>query len=327
MPIGSPLLHVCELRKWFEIRRGVFRQPVGYVRAVENVSFAIDRREVLGLAGESGSGKSTVGRSVLRLVQPTSGMIHFDGIDVMQLDRAGLRRFRRRAQIVFQDPYGSLDPRMTVAEAVSEPLIVQNLVTSERLARDRVAALLDLVAMGPEYMDRRPGELSGGQRQRVGIARALSVQPEFIVADEPVSALDVSIQAQIVNLLAELRARLGLAMLFISHDIAVMAHLCDRIAVMYLGRIMEIAPSRELVAAPRHPYTAALLSAVPNPDPELRRDRQLLEGDMPSPVDPPSGCVFRTRCPFAVDACARIVPPLREIAPGRFKACLRDDVP
>jgi oligopeptide/dipeptide ABC transporter ATP-binding protein len=322
----SALLDVRGLCKRFEIRRGVFRQLVGHVHAVESVSFTIDRREVLGLAGESGSGKSTVGRTILRLVQPTAGEVIFDGIDVGRLDGSEVRRFRRRAQIVFQDPYGSLDPRMTVAEAVSEPLIVQDLVASERAARDRVAELLDLVAMGVEYMDRRPGELSGGQRQRVGIARALSVGPEFIVADEPVSALDVSIQAQIINLLAGLKARLGLAMLFISHDIAVMAHLCDRIAVMYLGRIMEIAPSRDLVGSPRHPYTAALLSAVPNPDPEHPRERQLLEGDLPSPVDPPSGCVFRTRCPFAIAACATTVPLLREIAPGRFKACLRDDV-
>jgi oligopeptide/dipeptide ABC transporter ATP-binding protein len=248
------------------------------------------------------------------------------GIDLLRLAPAELRGFRRRAQIIFQDTYGSLDPRMTVAEAVSEPLIVQKLVPSERFARDRVAELLALVAMGPEYMERRPDELSGGQRQRVGIARALSVKPDFIVADEPASALDVSIQAQVINLLADLRRRLGLAMLFISHDIAVMAHLCDRIAVMYLGRIMEVGPSHELVRAPRHPYTAALLSAVPNPDPERRRERQLLEGDVPNPANPPSGCVFRTRCRFAIPACASAVPPLREIALGRFKACLRDDV-
>ena len=326
MPIAAPLLDVRDLRKWFEVRRGVFGQPAGYVRAVENVSFTISRQEVLGLAGESGSGKSTVGRSLLRLIEPTSGTIGFDGIDLLHLDRAELRQFRRRAQIVFQDPYGSLDPRMTVAESVSEPLIVQRLARSERLARDRVAALLDLVALGPEYMDRRPNELSGGQRQRVGIARALAVGPEFIVADEPVSALDVSIQAQIVNLLADLRARLGLAMLLISHDIAVMAHLCDRIAVMYLGRIMEIAPSRHLVRSPRHPYTVALLSAVPSADPEMRRDRKLLEGDVPSPVNPPSGCVFRTRCPHAIPECSSTVPQLREVAPGHFKACLRDDI-
>jgi oligopeptide transport system ATP-binding protein len=326
MPVASPFVDVRGLRKRFEIRRGPFRQLIGHVQAVENVSFAIHREEVLGLAGESGSGKSTVGRSVLRLIEPTSGAVTIDGINLLQLAPAELRRFRRRAQIIFQDTYGSLDPGMTVAEAVSEPLIVQKLVASKRLARDRVAELLALVAMGPEYMERRPGELSGGQRQRVGIARALSVKPEFIVADEPASALDVSIQAQVINLLADLRRRLGLAMLFISHDIAVMAHLCDRIAVMYLGRIMEIGPSRDLVHTPQHPYTAALLSAVPNPDPAQRRERPLLEGDVPSPTNPPSGCVFRTRCRFAVLACASTVPPLREVAPGRLTACLRDDV-
>jgi oligopeptide/dipeptide ABC transporter ATP-binding protein len=318
---------VRNLSKRFEVRRGALRQIVGHVRAVEGTSFTIDRKEVLGLAGESGSGKSTIGRLLLRLIEPTSGQIIFDGNDLLQLGRAELRQFRRRAQIVFQDPYGSLDPRMTVAEAVSEPLIVQKLVGSQRRARDRVAELLALVAIGPEYMDRRPGELSGGQRQRVCIARALSVEPEFIVADEPASALDASIQAQVINLLANLKTRLGLAMLFISHDIAVMAHLCDRIAVLYLGRIMEIGPSFALLGRPRHPYTAALLSAVPNPDPELRRDRPLLEGEVPSPVSPPSGCVFRTRCRFAIAACANTVPPLRQIDQDRFKACLRDDVP
>ena len=327
MPTSSPLLEVRNLCKRFEVRRGGLRRIAGHVHAVEGASFTIDRKEVLGLAGESGSGKSTVGRLLLRLIEPTSGQIRFDGNDLSQLSAAELRRFRRRAQIVFQDPYGSLDPRMTVAEAVSEPLIVQHLVASQRLARDRVAELLALVAIGPEYMDRRPGELSGGQRQRVCIARALSVKPEFIVADEPASALDASIQAQIINLLANLKTRLGLAMLFISHDIAVMAHLCDRIAVLYLGRIMEIGPSFELVGRPKHPYTAALLSAVPNPDPEQRRERPLLQGEVPSPVDPPSGCVFRTRCRFAIAACASTVPPLRQIDQDRFKACLRDDVP
>jgi oligopeptide/dipeptide ABC transporter ATP-binding protein len=327
MPISPPLIDVRDLSKRFEVRRGALRRIVGHVHAVEGASFTIDRKEVLGLAGESGSGKSTLGRLLLRLIEPTSGHIRFDGNELLQLGAAELRQFRRRAQIVFQDPYGALDPRMTVAEAVSEPLIVQKLVASQRLARDRVAELLALVAIGPEYMDRRPGELSGGQRQRVCIARALSVEPEFIVADEPASALDASIQAQVINLLASLKRRLGLAMLFISHDIAVMAHLCDRIAVLYLGRIMEIGPSLELVGRPRHPYTAALLSAVPNPDPELRRERALLEGEVPSPVNPPSGCVFRTRCRFAVAACAMTLPPLRQIGQDRFKACLRDDVP
>jgi oligopeptide/dipeptide ABC transporter ATP-binding protein len=322
----TALLDVRDLRKWFEIRRGVFSRPVGHVRAVESVSFTISRQEVLGLAGESGSGKSTVARALLRLIEPTSGSVAFDGVDLLSLDREALRKFRRRAQIVFQDPYGSLDPRMTVAEAISEPLVVQGLVRSERMARDRVASLLELVALGTEHMDRRPSELSGGQRQRVGIARALSVEPDFVVADEPVSALDVSIQAQIVNLLADLKARLGLAMLLISHDIAVMAHLCDRIAVMYLGRIMEIAPTKRIVQAAQHPYTVALLSAVPSADPDIRRERQLLEGDVPSPANPPSGCVFRTRCPHAMADCARTVPGLREIAPGHLKACLRDDI-
>jgi oligopeptide transport system ATP-binding protein len=326
MPTANPLLDVRDLSKWFEIRRGIFSRSVGYVRAVESVSFTIGRQEVLGLAGESGSGKSTIARMLLRLIEPTFGSVYFDGADLLSLDRLALRKLRRRAQIVFQDPYGSLDPRMTVGEAISEPLVVQGLVRSERLARDRIAALLELVALGTEHMNRRPSELSGGQRQRVGIARALSVEPDFIVADEPVSALDVSIQAQIVNLLADLKARLGLAMLLISHDIAVMAHLCDRIAVMYLGRIMEIAPSRRIVQAPQHPYTVALLSAVPSADPDMRRERKLLEGDLPSPANPPSGCVFRTRCPHAMADCGRTVPPLREIAPGHFKACLRDDI-
>jgi len=326
MSPATPLLDVRDLRKSFEIRRGVFSRPVGYVRAVESVSFTISRQEVLGLAGESGSGKSTVGRMLLRLIEPTSGSVYFDGADLLSLDRLALRKFRRRAQIVFQDSYGSLDPRMTVAEAISEPLVVQGLVRSERLARDRIAALLELVALGTEHMDRHPSELSGGQRQRVGIARAISVEPDFIVADEPVSALDVSIQAQIVNLLADLKARLGLAMLLISHDIAVMAHLCDRIAVMYLGRIMEIAPSKRIVRAPQHPYTVALLSAVPSADPDMRRERKVLEGDVPTPANPPSGCVFRTRCPHAMVDCGRTVPRLREIASGHFKACLRDDI-
>jgi oligopeptide/dipeptide ABC transporter ATP-binding protein len=293
---------------------------------VDDVSFDVGAREVLGLAGESGSGKTTIGRSILRLVEPSGGAIRFDGTDVRALGSAGLRRFRRAAQIVFQDPFGSLDPRMTIEEIVGEPLRVQRLCRDRRERRARVVELLATVALDAEYLERRPHELSGGQRQRVGIARALAVEPRFLVADEPVSALDVSIQAQVVNLLQDLKDRFGLAMLFISHDIAVMEQVADRIAVVYLGRIMEIAPTRELVHRPKHPYTEALLSAVPDPDPALRRKRIVLEGDVPNPIDPPSGCVFRTRCPYAVADCARTVPPLRAVGVDHVTACLREDI-
>jgi oligopeptide/dipeptide ABC transporter ATP-binding protein len=324
--MDAPLLDVRNLRKWYEIRRGIFGTVRGHVRAVDDVSFAIGEREVLGLAGESGSGKTTIGRSILRLIEPTAGAVLFRGDDITRFSREELRLFRRKAQIVFQDPYGSLDPRMTIAEILAEPFQVQQLCASRREMTDRIVELLALVAIGPEFLTRRPGELSGGQRQRIGIARAIAVNPSFLVADEPVSALDVSIQAQVINLLGDLKERLGLALLFISHDIAVMAHLSDRIAVMYLGKIMEIGPSRELVRTPSHPYTIALLSAVPNPEPSGRRGRVILEGDIPSPAAPPSGCVFRTRCPYAIADCAATVPVLREVAPRHLKACIRDDV-
>jgi oligopeptide transport system ATP-binding protein len=245
---------------------------------------------------------------------------------VTALGREALRGFRRKAQIVFQDPFAALDPRMTVSEIVAEPLYVQGLCSDRRERRDRVAALLESVGLSADFLARKPDQMSGGQRQRVVIARALAVDPVFLVADEPVSALDVSIQAQIVNLLAELKERLGLAMLFISHDIAVMEYLSDRIAVMYLGRLMEIGPSEELCLNPKHPYTEALLSAVPDPDPMHRRKRILLAGDVPNPADPPSGCVFRTRCPYAISECAKTVPPLRAVSPARLVACIRDDV-
>ena len=323
---AEPLLVVENLRTWFEIRRGVIPRAVGAVRAVDDVSFTVRAREVLGLAGESGSGKSTIGRSVLRLIEPTSGRITFDGEDVRALGPEALRRFRRKAQIVFQDPFAALDPRMTVAEIVAEPLRVQGLYTVARTRHDRVVSLLESVGLSAEFLPRKPDQMSGGQRQRVVIARALAVDPLFIVADEPVSALDVSVQAQIVNLLEDLRERLGLAMLFISHDIAVMEYLSDRIAVIYLGRLMEVGPSEELCRNPKHPYTEALLSAVPDPDPSRRGKRVLLSGDIPSPVNPPSGCVFRTRCPYAQPECARVVPPLRAATPDRFVACLREDV-
>jgi oligopeptide/dipeptide ABC transporter ATP-binding protein len=323
----SPVLEVRNLRKWFEIRRGVIPRVVGHVKAVDDVSFAIQPNQVLGLAGESGSGKTTIGRSVLRLVEPTSGQVLFNGMEVTRLDARALRRFRRKAQIIFQDPYSSLDPRMTVAEIVAEPLRVQGIEPDRRKRRERVAALLASVSLSADFLGRRPRELSGGQRQRVGIARALAVDPEFIVADEPVASLDVSIQAQIVNLLQDLKEKLRLALLFISHDIAVMRHMTDRIAIVYLGRIMEIGATRQICEAPRHPYTEALLSAVPNPDPRERRQRIILQGDIPSPANPPSGCVFRTRCRYAIAACAQTVPQLQAVGVGHYKACLRDDVP
>ena len=320
----GPILQVRSLRKYYDITRGLFSRVVGHVHAVEDVSFEVGRREVLGVAGESGSGKTTIGRSVLRLVQPSAGEIVFDGKDVLGFDKAAMLRFRRAAQIIFQDPYASINPTMTVGQAIAEPLRVQKIASGSELG-DRVAQLLTDVSLPVDFARRRPRDLSGGQRQRVVIARALAVEPRFLVADEPVSALDVSIQAQIINLLEELKERRSLAMLFISHDLAVMEYLSDRIAVIYLGRVMEIGPSRQLVASPRHPYTEALISAVP--DASGRRKRIILEGDTPSPIAPPSGCVFRTRCRYALPACAGEVPPLREVAPGHWKACYRDDVP
>ncbi len=320
----APLLEVRRLRKYFDITRGLLSRVVGHVRAVEDVSFEIAPREVLGLAGESGSGKTTIGRAVLRLVEATSGEVLFDGRNVLEFDRPTLRDFRRSAQIIFQDPYAAIDPTMTVAEAVAEPLRVQSIARGTELV-DRVEKLLADVSLPADFMHRRPTELSGGQRQRVVIARALAVEPRFIVADEPVSSLDVSIQAQIIRLLEDLEEQRGFSMLFISHDLAIMEYLSDRIAVVYLGRLMEIGPSSEVVSRPRHPYTEALISAVP--DAANGRKRIIVKGDVPSPVSPPSGCVFRTRCPYALPACAQDVPALREVSPGHWKACLRDDVP
>jgi len=317
--MSGTMLAVRGLKKYF----GAGERPV---RAVDDVSFTIEKGEVLGLVGESGSGKSTIGRSVLKLIEPTAGAVEFEGNDLASLSARQMRPYRRRLQIIFQDPYASLNPRRRVGDTLDEAMATHGLHPGPA-RRPRIAELLSLVGLAPEHAQRFPHEFSGGQRQRIGIARALAVEPQFIVADEPVSALDVSIQAQVINLLSELRERFSLTMLFISHDLDVVEYLCDRIVVLYLGKVMEVAPARELYRSPRHPYTQALLEASPRPDPEARRERRLLQGDIPSPVNPPSGCVFRTRCPYAQEACAATVPPVREIAPGRFKACLRDDIP
>jgi oligopeptide/dipeptide ABC transporter ATP-binding protein len=321
-----PMLEIRNLRKWYDASDGPFGRARGHVRAVDDVSFQVRTGETVGLVGESGSGKTTVGRCILRLIDPTQGEIRFKGEDIARLPERRLRHFRREAQPIFQDPFASLNPRMRTADIVAEPLIVHRLAKSREERRGKVADLLQLVGLAPELMDRFPHEFSGGQRQRIGIARALAVGPSFIVADEPVSALDVSIQAQIVNLMRDLKKRLRLTMLFIAHDLAVVEYLSDSIVVVYLGRIMEVGPSRELCSRPKHPYTEALLSAVPTVDPERKGRRIVLKGDIPSTIHPPSGCVFRTRCPYAIPACATEVPPLRPIGPGRLKACIRDDV-
>ena len=304
---------------------GLFRRGRP-VKAVTEVDIALSRGEAVGLVGESGSGKSTVGRLLLALRKPTAGKVLFEGDDLATLDKAAQRRLRRRMQLVFQDPYSSLDPRRRVGAQIADGLDIHGIVPASERPK-RVTALLEQVGLPASHAERFPHEFSGGQRQRIGIARALATEPDFLVADEPVSALDVSIQAQVLALLADLRTRLGLAMLFISHDLPAVRHLCDRVVVMYLGRVMEEGPTAAVFAAPRHPYTAALLSAAPSLDPARRRKRILLRGEPPSPVDPPSGCVFRTRCPYALPACAEGVPALRPFGmPGQFKACIRDDI-
>jgi oligopeptide/dipeptide ABC transporter ATP-binding protein len=292
------------------------------VRAVDGVTFEILRGETLGLVGESGCGKSTVGRCLLRLIEPTTGEIEFEGRNVLDTSGRELRELRREMQIIFQDPYASLNPRLRVRDIIAEPLVIHGISNAEE-RRARVGELLRRVGLDPDYMNRYPHEFSGGQRQRIGIARALALNPKLIVADEPVSALDVSVQAQVVNLLQDLQQELGLTYLFISHGLAVVEHISTRVAVMYLGRIVEVASAPELYARPLHPYTRALLSAIPIPDPRRKRERIVLEGDVPTPINPPSGCRFRTRCPMAIAECARIDPDLREISPGHTAACIR----
>ena len=319
-----PLLSVRGLTKHFPIKQGVFGRVAGQVRAVDGVSFDVAAGETLAIVGESGCGKSTTGRAILRLIEPTAGTVHFDGQDVLALGAADLRALRRRMQIVFQDPFSSLNPRMSIGAIVREGLTIHRL--AEGSAADaRVKQLLEEVGLRPEYASRYPHEFSGGQRQRVGIARALSVEPSFIVCDEPVSALDVSVQAQVVNLLQDLQSDRGLAYLFIAHDLSIVEHIADRVAVMYLGHVVELASVEKLYGEPIMPYTQALLSAVPAPEPGVKRERILLTGDVPSPANPPSGCVFHPRChhPARDAACASIVPPLEEKAPGHWAACIK----
>ena len=323
---GNVLLEVKNLKMHFPITDGlIFRRTVAHVKAVDDISFSINRGETLGLVGESGSGKTTIGRCILRLYKPTSGEIIFDGQEITRLSSRQIHAIRRDIQVIFQDPYSSLNPRMTAGSIIGEPLKVHGLVQGKNEYQERVAELLEDVGLNPYMADRYPHEFSGGQRQRIGLARALSVSPKFIVADEPVSALDVSIQAQMINLLEDLQERFGLTYLFIAHDLSVVRHISHRVGVMYLGHLVELADNDEIYDHPSHPYTQARFSAVPIPDPiiDAQRERIILTGEVPSPQNPPSGCVFHTRCPMAIEQCSQVVPELREVRPSHWASCIR----
>jgi peptide/nickel transport system ATP-binding protein len=320
--MSEPLLRVKDLVKYFSVRGGLFSRELDRVHAVDHVSFDIAAGETLGLVGESGCGKSTTGRCILRLIEPTAGEIWFEGKNVTALDRDALRALCRDMQIIFQDPFASLNPRMTVGTIISEALVIHNLAKTRREFTDRVVQLLETVGLQADHMRRYPHEFSGGQRQRIGIARALAVEPKLIVCDEPVSALDVSIQAQVINLLEDLQQKFNLTYLFIAHDLSVVEHISNRVAVMYLGRVVEIASAKDLYASPLHPYTEALLSAVPIPDPKAKRQRIVLQGDVPNPIRPPSGCHFHTRCPIRkLPLCSQETPELKQSAGGHWVAC------
>ncbi|KAB8145935.1 ABC transporter ATP-binding protein [Chloroflexia bacterium SDU3-3] len=321
----EPILEVRNLKQYFPIRQGVMQRLVGQVKAVDDVSFTLREREVLGLVGESGCGKTTTGRAILRLYDPTDGQITFrteDGqqVEIARISQRDMKPLRRQMRMIFQDPFSSLDPRMTVRDLIAEPLVIHR-VASGRQLDDMVAQQMRTVGLNPDYMQRYPHQFSGGQRQRIGLARTLALNPRLIVADEPVSALDVSVQAQVLNLLQELRERLGLTMIFIAHDLSVVEHMCDRIAVMYVGKIVELAESETLLRRPLHPYTEALISAIPPADPDIRQSRIKLQGEIPSPASPPQGCVFHTRCRYAKEVCGHQPPPLVEVEPGHFSSC------
>jgi oligopeptide transport system ATP-binding protein len=317
----EPLLRVRNLKKHFAVRRSVFSRDRAKVHAVDDVSFEIMPGETLGLVGESGCGKSTTGRAILRLTEPSSGEVWFNGRDVLALDKTSLRNLRKEMQMIFQDPYSSLDPRMTIESMIGEVLTIHKLAPSRKEREQRLVELLETVGLSPDYLRRYPHEFSGGQRQRIGIARALAVNPKLIVCDEAVSALDVSVQAQVVNLLQDLQNKFGLTYLFIAHDLSVVEHISTRVAVMYLGKIVEVATAKELYTNPGHPYSEALLSAIPVPDPTKKRERIVIQGDVPSPINPPSGCRFHTRCPLRVPSCATYRQVLTELSPGHLVAC------